>query len=127
MVAPALSLDPTPKSVEELIARLPARHRADLAWFPPELRARLVEPLRSAGETGWQAVLDEATLDAARAFFRLARAVAPILRDAELAPALRAHDAAADAARHESIAARLEPLDVRAADQLSADLGYRPQ
>lgn len=118
MVASALPLDPTPKSVEEILARLPAHDRAELAWFPLQLRATLVEPLRTADAGRWRAVLDEATPGAVRALFRFARSIAPLMRDPALAAALPAAGEAQDLERHERIAARLEVMDVKASDQL---------
>ncbi len=77
----ALPVDPTPTSVEALLERLPAADRARLAWFPPQFRKEVVQPLRAVNQNEFAQFVDDIMLKAARCFYSLATVTAELLSD----------------------------------------------
>ncbi len=83
-----LPLELTPTTFEELITRLPARARADLEWFPTELRARFVAPLSRASAEELPTLVDELSIPALHLFARLGQAVSTWFEDPSVASVL---------------------------------------
>jgi hypothetical protein len=65
------TFDPTPRSVEDVVRRLPASARANIEWFPEALRSSFIEPLRRTPPSELGRVLDEVVIDAVRLLLRL--------------------------------------------------------
>ena len=111
----ALSLDLAPSSIEKLARGLPARTQAALTWFPAELRAIFVEPLRAAKANEWPQVFKDVSLPAVRLFLRFSSNVAPLLRDPNFVGLLQSTE---PIEAQSKILERLERLDKIASDEL---------
>ncbi len=96
---------------------LPASVRAQLAWFPVELRRHVVEPLRQASDAGLSEAVERAIHAAVPLLFRLSRAVVPLIADERVVDALASFDGS-ESKIHARVRERLEPVDPIAADQL---------
>ena len=75
-----LPTDLTPTSIENLTQQLPAQLRAELNWFPAQLRSDFIEPLRKAGPH-WQKIFDEVGGTAARLLLRLGASTIRLLQN----------------------------------------------
>ncbi|MBX3246584.1 MAG: nucleotidyltransferase domain-containing protein [Myxococcales bacterium] len=78
----------TPTTFEGLIARLPARARADFEWFPMEFRTRFIAPLARASAAELPALVDELSVPALGLFVRLGQATSTWFADPVVAEAL---------------------------------------
>lgn len=125
VAALAVPVDLSPWSFRALLERLPARERAQLAWFLPQLRTTFLDPL--------VAILDEAELRRdfdthllafIRVHVRLRSALARLLREDSLAAAISALDEDTLAAAHDTVDERLGPRDPIAADALRETYGW---
>lgn len=119
-----LPLDPTPSSVEALLAQLPASARAELAWFPEEFRRRFVEPLRAARTDQLSARADELMVPALRLFVRLGRATATLFEDRTTADLLSPREPSQSGPLQERIEERVRPQHPGAADDLEDALAW---
>lgn len=119
MVAFALPHDPTPTAIEEILDKLPAKAQAQIRWFPQALRADFIEPLRAAKDKRtWRRALDAQLVPALRVLVRLMSEAGPMFSDPAVATILGSITEAQDLERHRRIAAKLEPIDETAADEL---------
>lgn len=119
MVAFALPHDPTPTAIEEILEKLPAKAQAQIRWFPQALRSEFIEPLRAAKDKRtWRRALDAQLLPALRVFVRLMSEAGPMFSDPAVATILGSITEEQDLERHRRIAAKLEPVDETAADEL---------
>jgi len=119
MVALPRTFDPTPTSIVRIIDGLPAAARERIEWFPPAFRSAFVEPLRAAPPERFRAVVDELTVGAVRLFMALfanLREVTSLCEADFIAPAADPTDR--DLVLHQRIADALEPIEVRASDDL---------
>lgn len=118
-VTAARSLDPTPWNFKALLARLPARERASIAWFEPELRKRFVEPLsRLTDEAHFEHELDGHLVEFSLVGSRLSAALQPLLESDTLRHMLASIDDDKVQKAHHQIEERLGSIDPLAADAL---------
>ena len=119
MAALAPSLDLAPASFKALVARLPPSQRAKVAWFLPELRATLVEPLRAIhDEEELKASIDDQLFRFARLNYRMTTALWSLLRESAMRDIITSSDDERVMKTHRAIETRLGGIDPYAADAL---------
>ena len=109
----------SPGTIDDLIARLPARHRAGLAWAPRSLETSFTLPLaRIHDSSKLKAQLPELLVEFAMINWRLGLALVELGRLPELSGLIADALEERTAGAHEAIGARLDAVDPTAADQL---------
>jgi hypothetical protein len=118
-------LDPTPSSLEAVFATLPARIRAELAWFPQEFRGQFLTRLRNAAPHEIALVADDLVRPAVLTFLRLGHVTATLFaQDASIAELFRASQGDGFRSIRGRARTRLGPIDPRAADDLDNALAW---
>jgi len=114
-----IAFAPTPASVEDIAEHLPANIRAAIMWFPQELRAAFIDPLRTAPPGRFQEVFDHTAVAAIQLLLRLFLSLDGITKHLSEGACQRIlEEQDRERARHEHIARRLEQVDVDASDAL---------
>jgi hypothetical protein len=109
----------SPGTIDDLIARLPARHRAGLAWAPRSLETSFTGPLAQIEDPSrLQAQLPDLLVEFAMINWRLGLALLELGRLPELSGLIADALEERSAGAHEAIRARLDAVDPTAADQL---------
>jgi hypothetical protein len=97
---------------------LPAATRAQIIWFPNELRAAVIKPLRRATRTSLLYAIDHASAAAFRIFVHLAAVTEALFREEGLAAVLVERNIHADEQLSAAISRRLARRDPIAAEAL---------